>query len=773
MTAASEHLDNPFASGWRGAYDAGWHPIPLPPGAKWPPPKGTTGADGRDYSYADLTALEDNGHNNLGARFPANVIGLDWDVRKGALGFRELTAGLQIDHVPYFENGRGDGSGIYLWRLAPDMDESHLGDSIEGVDIIRRGHRYAVIPPSLHPEGRRYIVSTGEMPRVSDLPPLPRLLWDRLPKKAAVSPAGTGDARCLTGGQPCRVVQAKLDALIAGPWTDRHNHARDGVGALVRLGEAGHVGVKQALTMLEKEFQRQIRGERGRNPYEWALMVGPAVEKIGGSADDDDRNGCGDGACGVLDLLGAIPPGQQQQQPTRNPGDPNPLFIFGKTVDPHAIFLAMSSAYPLLIDDTAAHNLWGYQGGVWRMLGEDPLVIKQFLARELGRKFTLNALGIVREYARGNAPMFTPGHDSPPNLWNIANGMLDWETGELTPHGPEYLSTIQFPVHYDPRATCPNIDAWLAEVLPGDLLVPDRATGRVFIDEVLGYLLGRGNPFHKAFLLLGTGRNGKGTFLRLIQALIGKNNISSVTLHDLDGNRFKPAELYGKQANIAGDLDSKRLESTANFKMLTGGDEVTVERKHGHPFQFTVEANMLFSANAVFGTPDTSDGYMSRWVIIPFPKAFTGREDRTLDERLATPGELSGLLNRALRGARSLQGFGNFMEPPAMAEARDDFERQSDHMREFVHQCMERGGSGLHVKPKLVHDLYEVWCVEEGIRNPLPKAKFYAALERVIGVRKKLDGAPVFRGVRLTKKVDVLQGGIVEEVPLATPEDLL
>ena len=80
--------------------------------------------------------------------------------------------------------------------------------------------------------------------------------------------------------------------------------------------------------------------------------------------------------------------------------------------------------------------------------------------------------------------------------------------------------------------------------------------------------------------------------LRLVTALLGLENCSAVTLHDLVSNRFRAAELYGRLANIAGDLDGGWLTSTAMFKMVTGGDTIGAERKFGQPFSFTPAARL-------------------------------------------------------------------------------------------------------------------------------------------------------------------------------------
>lgn len=199
-----------------------------------------------------------------------------------------------------------------------------------------------------------------------------------------------------------------------------------------------------------------------------------------------------------------------------------------------------------------------------------------------------------------------------PHVLNFRNGMLDWETGGFADwHDPNWFSTVQLGVDWNPAATCPRYDRWIKQVLPEDC--------GDFIDEVTGYLMLSGNPLHKAFLLKGSGRNGKGTFLRIHTALLGQENCASVPLQTMGENGFAVANLHMKLANVAGDLDNRHVEQTNVFKVVTGQDECYAERKNQQPFRFTAWAVPIFSANQIPTTSDTSQGYLSRWEVIPFP----------------------------------------------------------------------------------------------------------------------------------------------------------
>jgi putative DNA primase/helicase len=272
--------------------------------------------------------------------------------------------------------------------------------------------------------------------------------------------------------------------------------------------------------------------------------------------------------------------------------------------------------------------------------------------------------------------------------------------------------------------------------------------GVAFIDLVLGYLVTTGNPLQVAVLLLGSGGNGKTLFLRVVEALLGRDNYSAVSLRDLSDNRFRAHSMYGKIANICGDLDSRRLESTDMFKRVTGGDVIGAEQKYGRAFEFVPQAVPLFSANAVFGTPDTSDGYFRRWLIIPFPNSFVGREDATLLGRLTAEPERQGILARAVRGARALGALGRFPVPPSIAQAQTQFREESDPIRAYIADCLEVA-PGHSVTQKDAYDIYRVWAAANG-RGELASATFGSRLGEAGITRGVTMGKKMLRGVALT-----------------------
>lgn len=393
-------------------------------------------------------------------------------------------------------------------------------------------------------------------------------------------------------------------------------------------------------------------------------------------------------------------------------------------------------------------TFWTYQGGVWSR--DRKARIRAAVTARLGERVRRAHKTNVEEYLLGSVEIIEPSTPQP-DVINVRNGMLDWRTGRLRDHDPDDHSTVQLGAAWVPGATCPVVDAWLREVLPPDLLEPSGDSPG-FMWEVLGYLCYSGNPLHKALLLLGAGRNGKGTFLRLVTSLLGTANVSAVPLHSLVDNRFRVAELEGRLANIAGDIDATWLDSTALFKAITGGDSVTAERKYGAPFDFSPFAVPVYSANAVWGTPDTSMGYMSRWVVLPFPNSFQGVEDRGLDAKLSSQSELEGVLVKAVEGLRVVLSAGNFSEPESVAEAFGRFRDESDPVSAFMRETTEISG-GWFIPRTRIWDIYLTWVIDSGARSKLSRSKLYARLVGAGWVATAQDGVRGFTGRRLVVEV--------------------
>lgn len=477
--------------------------------------------------------------------------------------------------------------------------------------------------------------------------------------------------------------------------------------------------------------------------YELSTGNGTTQSALWAAAHDGESLAAQDQA----DMLGSVAPlatGTLAEAVDRTPAFPTGV---AQELDPadffdkhglRALFTAMAVESMGRLGAGADNRMWRYDGGVW--VPDARVVSRRVVAllKDRHRKSHTAAVEEVisaRCYDRGD----TITADPIGQYINVANGLLDWRTGQLCSHTPDVRSTVQLAVNWVPGARCPDFDQWLGQVLPADCV------GLAW--EVLAYLFYSGNPMHKAVMLDGHGRNGKGTFLRAAESIIGKRNISAVSLKDLTDNRFAAAGLVGKLANIAGDIDGTYLDSTARFKAITGGDLITAEHKGRDAFEFTPWAVPVFSANKIPASADTSAGYLSRWVVLPFPNSFEGREDRTLDTRIAA--ECEGIFAKAVTYLGPLLARGNFTMPVSAAEAKAKFDASVDPVRAWRAECTTAGD---WTERSRLWMSYQAWAGDER-RWAMSRTTFYDRLRNLPGVAPHKRGVDGFTGIELPTPV--------------------
>lgn len=284
----------------------------------------------------------------------------------------------------------------------------------------------------------------------------------------------------------------------------------------------------------------------------------------------------------------------------------------------------------------------------------------------------------------------------------IKNGILNLNNGELEPHTPNLIFTNCLPVKYEKERDCPAIRAFLSQVV--------NETDLNIIQEIFGYCLWKNYPIQKAIMFVGGGSNGKSTLINILKTFLGENNCSAESLQRLMYNRFAAASLYGKLANLYADLSDDAIRDTSAFKTLTGGDYVPGERKFEHAFYFRNYAKLIFSCNRIPKSPDDSDAFFRRWIIVNFPNQFLGTNaDKNLEAKLTTESELSGLLNFSITGLVRLLKNGDFSNSKNIDCVREDYIRRSDSVAAFVMDLIRISSEG-YIPKKQIYMKYCDYC---------------------------------------------------------------
>ncbi len=311
-----------------------------------------------------------------------------------------------------------------------------------------------------------------------------------------------------------------------------------------------------------------------------------------------------------------------------------------------------------------------------------------------------------------NAPVIEPWELNNPERRVIVfkNGVFDLVTDKRNDHSPEWLYSIGIPHKYDPEANCPEFERFIKQVLP--------AEAHPLVRQLLGYLLIPSAEFRKFFVFLGGGANGKSTLIKVIEALLGRKNVTQQSLHSLGQNRFAAFDLFGKLANTYADLEDHDVTKIGLLKQIVAGDTILYEKKFKDPFSAAVTARLVFSANRMPRIADESEAISDRIILVDFPYRFEeGQQDKQLIHKLTAEEEIEGILAKwAIPGLKKLLSKGQFDIPRRGQELLQVYRRQCDPFSDFVHQRLEAHPDSWITRQDL-YERYVYWCDNEEVKE--------------------------------------------------------
>lgn len=200
---------------------------------------------------------------------------------------------------------------------------------------------------------------------------------------------------------------------------------------------------------------------------------------------------------------------------------------------------------------------------------------------------------------------------------NLKNGTYKFRKGigKLYPHNKKDNLHYVLPFEFLPDSTCLLFDSYLRHCLPDD-------AKRMVLQEFLGYIFTPNEicNLEKCLLLYGTGFNGKSVLYRVIDAILGKENISSYSIPQItDENKgeYELVNLINKLFNYCSDTKGA-FDDTGVFKQLVSGESVTGRHPEGRPIEFVNNTKFIFNANVLPATPENVHGFFRRFEIIEF-----------------------------------------------------------------------------------------------------------------------------------------------------------
>ncbi len=404
-----------------------------------------------------------------------------------------------------------------------------------------------------------------------------------------------------------------------------------------------------------------------------------------------------------------------------------------------------------------------YDGRVWNQDEMSARIFAQDVARKLyDETIDGNLTGVAQTWARqsGNRPridaMLTealphlamePSElDADPELFNVANGVINLRTGELQPHNRDlFLSKIS-PVEFNQAATCPKFDSFLQDIQP------DQAV-RKFIREFFGYsLYGHQDEQCLAFLH-GAGSNGKTTLVEALGYIMGSYGVALPfsTLLTSDSTSSKPApeivNLRGARRAMASEPDKNQWLSETTIKQLTGGDTVSARLLYSNKMiEFVNVATLWLSGNHKPAVSGTDLGIWRRIHLVPFNETISEKDrDKTMPSKLRK--EAAGILNWALKGARIYASEGKLNVPDQVQVASEEYRRENDPLAEFIAEAISPAAT-LSVQAGNLFAAYEQHCQQNDI-IPMAIQRFGRVFIEHGYKKERVGGKTWYRNIEL------------------------
>ena len=363
-------------------------------------------------------------------------------------------------------------------------------------------------------------------------------------------------------------------------------------------------------------------------------------------------------------------------------------------------------------------------------------------------KNTAFVAGVLAEVKPWLPPKSEADFDTDPALLPLPYGKVaDLRQGTIGEMQREDCMTRRLKVMPVEMPT-PRWDSFLREITCGD----DQLAA--YIERLMALCIS-GLALHLLIFFYGSGRNGKGVLLRLVEKVLRNDTYTtSIRPEELeyrrggeDRNKRLMGRLKGKRLAFTSETVSGNLDWTL-LKMLTGGDSLTGAKLYENESAFAPTHTLVLTTNERPVLPATA-AFKGRLRFVPFRADFSGREDLNLEKTLEA--EIPGILWRLIKIAHEV--FNGDNPPSAVLDASEDVLDENDLARPFIEECLEADADAVTPIPEVEAAIHrwmgrplevgssEVKRILEGVR-----ARWHSGRKRIAGNPNPVRG---LLGVRL------------------------
>lgn len=346
--------------------------------------------------------------------------------------------------------------------------------------------------------------------------------------------------------------------------------------------------------------------------------------------------------------------------------------------------------------------------------------------------------------------------DADPMLLGVSNGVLNLTTGKLYSGQQADRISLHLNIPFIEGAKAPRWEKFLEEVFEENSEVIS------FVKRAVGYSL-TGNFSEEAiFFLHGIGANGKSSFLRALQYVLGPYSFSlpfsvfEVSHRQGSSTSTEFAHLDRKRVLVVSEVRSDARLHEAKLKDLSSGDKQTARFLYREPFEFTPVCKIWLAGNSRPRVVDDSDAFWRRLYLLPFLKQFRGAAaDPDLYRKLQA--EAAGILFWAIQGCLNWQE--NRLSPPDyIRSAVKDYRLENDPSSEFFSDRCNFENKKAEIKALEFYHDYKKWGKKQGFEeNELLSLQSFARRVGERCRRKRTGEGTIYIGVELKPELEQRQ----------------
>ncbi len=652
----------------------------------------------------------------------SGIVVLDVDPRNGGdKHYKSVLENLGLkDTGPRVLTG-GDGGGFHLYFKHPNPSEYFRSHEIAmGVDLMADGGHHVVLPPSIHPSGRKYV--WGVDIDLDTLEVIPNIKQESVNpktkrvKKSSIVPQASESSTPLDSSSIG--VEPNYKMVFAGCLWLQHCKEHAAIlpepqwyamlSIVAKCGNAkthaivmssGHPGFSEEETFKKLEQSKVASGPRTCKYIRESFSCGHI---------------CDNCQFGKRTEFNSSPIAMGLNMADRGRfmlTDIGNAERFAKEKKGKWIFCAEHEKWLQFTDgywktDVVGNIKKEVYSTVRGMLDSEDEETRKWAVQCESQERT-NAM---RKMAEPLMSVSTTIFDCDHFKLMCSNGVLDLETRQLTKGKPDDYITKCTHTEYDPTAKSELVSRFIYEMCNKDNQLVD------LLQRCIGYSLCGSVSEKKIFIIQGVSDSGKSTFANAIAHCFGDYSKTS------DPDTFFDRKNRGTIRNDLAMLKDTRYVVTSEIKKgdrlsedmvkrVTGGDSVACRFLHKEYFEFIPQFKIWMLCNDLPLIRTGDKALWNRVIIIP-THTVPEKIDRMLSEKLKQPENKRALLNWAV------EGFSKYLEkglyvPESIADYLKRYRTKCDKLAGWLDDCTVHDSNG---RSKLceVKDSYDMWCTMNG-----------------------------------------------------------